>query len=274
MDPSALIFVALAVAWAAYLIPQALEHHEESARSRSIDRFSKGLRILARREPMSRHRSTLVTVADPVEAEPEPDPVLTPEEVRARLHARRRGAARAARRRRRVLDLLFVAAVAVAAVAIWEIVAWVWLAVPAGLVLVWLVVCRLAVRRQRRRRAVLLAAPAAETSSAGPLEVEELAHGVPQSDGAAPLETGVSAATRTEGPQDVQGWEMMPFVVPTYVVKEQVRRSVRTIELDSTGVWSSGRNDIDSALVRDSAAAAQTVRDEQDDECGERALGS
>ena len=45
MDPSALIFVALAVAWAVYLIPKALEHHEEGARTRTVERFSMTLRI-------------------------------------------------------------------------------------------------------------------------------------------------------------------------------------------------------------------------------------
>ena len=32
---SALIFVALAVAWAVYLVPKALKHHDEVARTRS-----------------------------------------------------------------------------------------------------------------------------------------------------------------------------------------------------------------------------------------------
>ena len=52
MDQSGLIFVALAVAWAAYLIPQALRHHDEAVRGRSIDRFSRSMRVLARREPV------------------------------------------------------------------------------------------------------------------------------------------------------------------------------------------------------------------------------
>ena len=63
MDPSALIFVALAVAWAVYLIPKALEHHEESARSRTVDRFSRTMRVLARREPVSRRNARLVAAS-------------------------------------------------------------------------------------------------------------------------------------------------------------------------------------------------------------------
>ena len=53
MDLSGLIFVALAIAWAAYLIPKALRHHDDVVRGRSVDRFSQRMRVLARREPVS-----------------------------------------------------------------------------------------------------------------------------------------------------------------------------------------------------------------------------
>ncbi len=46
-------------------------------------------------------------------------------------------------------------------------------------------------------------------------------------------------------------WDPVPVTLPTYVTKEPAaRRSVRTIDLDSTGVWTSGRSEIDSALAR------------------------
>ena len=60
MDLSALIFVALAVAWAVYLIPKALKHHDEVQRSRSVDKFSHTMRVLARREPVDRRTARLV----------------------------------------------------------------------------------------------------------------------------------------------------------------------------------------------------------------------
>jgi len=50
----------LAVAWAVYLIPKALKHHDEVARTRSIDRFSTAMRVLARREPVNRRDTRLV----------------------------------------------------------------------------------------------------------------------------------------------------------------------------------------------------------------------
>ena len=60
MDLSGLIFVALAVAWAAYLIPKALRHHDDVVRGRSVDRFSQSMRVLARREPVSARMARLV----------------------------------------------------------------------------------------------------------------------------------------------------------------------------------------------------------------------
>ena len=52
--------LALAIAWAAYLVPKALRYHEDGARSRSIDGFSHRLRVLARREPVDAKRARLV----------------------------------------------------------------------------------------------------------------------------------------------------------------------------------------------------------------------
>ena len=71
------------------------------------------------------------------------------------------------------------------------------------------------------------------------------------------------------GAPDPDSWDPVPVTLPTYVSKPVASRSVRTIDLDSTGVWTSGRSEADSALVRDSAPVEpETGSDEQ------RALGS
>jgi hypothetical protein len=53
---------------------------------------------------------------------------------------------------------------------------------------------------------------------------------------------------------------------------------VRTIDLDATGVWTSGRTEADSALAReaDAAEAADRVRRRvsRKDESGDQAVGS
>ena len=61
-------------------------------------------------------------------------------------------------------------------------------------------------------------------------------------------------------------WDPLPVTLPTYVSKPAAaRRTVRTIDLDATGVWSSGRSESDSALAReadeaDRAAAGRARR--------------
>ena len=58
-----------------------------------------------------------------------------------------------------------------------------------------------------------------------------------------------------------RAWDMVPTTLPTYVSKAPaVRRTVQTIDLDSTGVWSSGRNDDDSALAREAEESERSAR--------------
>ena len=122
----------LAVAWAVYLIPKALKHHDEVARTRSIDRFSTAMRVLARREPVNRRDARLVVTparaaanprvlaptrpaaASPSTAARAPVAVtvaVRPAVSRGRLEARRTAARAAARRRRHILTFLLLCAV-------------------------------------------------------------------------------------------------------------------------------------------------------------------
>ena len=261
MDPSALIFVALAVAWAVYLIPKALEHHEESARTRTVERFSKTMRVLARREPINRRKARLVTpasagsspdrvAADRTSSRPVPGPArLTPDQLRAR----RRAAARAAKRRLRVVSLILVGNLAVAGVAALNAVDWAWCAVPVGLLVAWLIACRLMVKRER---ADLPAARIpAEAPAQAPKDVtEEIA------------KVDASPPGDPQPQRDPDAWDPVSVPLPTYVSKPVAKRSVSTIDLDSTGVWSSGRSESDSLLAREadaeraSSAAAEKRR--------------
>src|SRR5690349_12405675 len=104
------------MAWAAYLVPLALRHHDDAARSRTVDGFSHRLRVLARREPVDTKSARLVTPGKPapvVETPVAPVVDATP----AQLRARRAAAARATKRRRTVLALLLLANLAVVVVA-------------------------------------------------------------------------------------------------------------------------------------------------------------
>jgi hypothetical protein len=271
VDLSGLIFVALAVAWAAYLIPKALRHHDDVERGRSIDRFSHGMRVLARREPVSARKARLVETHTrtastgvtrtslPTDAPATPAPPSADEQYAARRAATHK----ATRRRQRVLAVLLLAIVGVLGAAATGRAAWTYAAAPAALLVFWLVACRLMVRKEHAWE------PVAETyavPSSGPaVETTE-----------APAET--DHAQDTAGDRDPGLWDPVPVTLPTYVSKPPARRAVRTIDLDATGVWTSGRSESDSALAReaDAAQAADRVRRRatRKDQTGEEAVGS
>ncbi len=258
MDLSALIFVALAVAWAVYLIPRALRQHEEAATRRPVESFSHRMRVLARREPVDRKNARLVVTpgkpAPVIEADPLPLS-LTPAQRRARALRSRK----AARRRRRVLlSLLFLVAVAVG-LTVAAITPWWAVAAAGGAVIGWLVLCRVMVRRE------IAVAPGARL----PVHLEPEPEQVEADDTdeisavrAEVVEADVVA--EPESPTDppaADGWDPVPHTLPTYTQKAAApRRTVRTIDLDSTGVWTSGRTDADSAIAREAEAADKAAR--------------
>ncbi len=260
MDLSGLIFVALAVAWAAYLIPKALRHHDDVVRGRSIDRFSHSMRVLARREPVSARMARLVvTPAKPTTASAvTAPPAASPEEQDA---VRRASTHRATQRRRRVLGLLLLTLAGAVVTAALGRLGWTYAVIPGGLLVAWLVACRLMVRRER----------AWQPSTFSDVE-DDAVDEVQESD------TPQPPVDTSTPPRDPKLWDPVPVTLPTYVSKPPARRTVRTIDLDATGVWTSGRTEADSALAReaDAAEAADRVRRRvsRKDDSGEEAVGS
>jgi len=259
VDPSALIFVALAVAWAVYLVPKALEHHDESLRSRTVSTFSHTMRVLARREPDG--RSARLVAGAPAA----PKPVAA---VSAKRASRSRSAAA---RRRNVLALILLANIGVGVAVGLGRLGWYWPAVPGALLVAWLIACRLMVRRERAVSARAVARPRTESQYAGPTAADGSEVDVevaPQLGQVELLDDGTA-----DIPVVVEGsWEPVEVPLPTYVSKPPAaRRTVRTIDLDATGVWSSGRSESDSALAREADAARRSARDEQ---AQRRATGS
>ena len=263
MDLSALIFVALAVAWAVYLIPKALRHHDDVVRSRSVERFSHTMRVLARREPVNRRDARLVVT--PARAKSTP---MVSTKGRGRVELDRRESVRQATRRRRVvLGLVLLANAAVITVASFALIDWWYDAIPAGLLVAWLVACRLMVRRERSTRHPL------RRTAPGPALDHQVAEPAPAE---APVEAWDDTPTgQTPAIADPSLWDPMPVTLPTYVGKPAAeRRSVRTIDLDSTGVWTSGRTEADARIARDADEAARAARAERTDDEGRRAVGS
>ena len=165
VELSGLIFVALALVWAVVLLPKALRQHDEVAQTRSVDRVSDSMRVLARREVVSEREARLVRTpprapapkVEPVPAAPVPTEARVPrapmseDRVRTRIAAQRQAAAAAARRRRSILLLLVVVGVGVGvAAALGQLPLWA-VAIPVVLTVGFLVLARVLVRRERAR---------------------------------------------------------------------------------------------------------------------------
>jgi hypothetical protein len=266
---SALIFVIVAVAWAVYLVPKALEHHDESLRSRTVSTFSHSMRVLARREAVTGGKARLVPGASAATAAAGRTAATAAKPTAATPTTRQRRSAAA--RRRTVLTVLLLVTVAVAGAAALGRIPWYCLAAPVALLVAWLVACRLMVRRERavRRPVPIRHETAVADDAAGEQAESALVVDEDGAEVAQPLEldetTGIPAVATGR-------WDPVDVPLPTYVSKPPaVRRTVRTIDLDSTGVWSSGRSESDSALAREAEAARRDAREEQSEQ---RATGS
>ena len=316
MDLSGIIFVVLAVAWAVYLIPKALRHHDEVSRTRSIDRFSTAIRVLARREPVSRRDARLVvtprrTAGNPRVLAPTRAVVTSPVESSvvvtvkpavppARIEARRKAARAAARRRRHILTFLLLCTAGTSAAAYLGYAPWWSVAIPGGLTLAYLVLCRTQVRRESLHDFDLLDERPAQTGDetvvprrAVRVEAQDGTPRTPAAPGvavaAAVDENDVSEFDDTEDtvgidvalleaiviPTEDGGtlWDPLPVTLPTYVTKPKARRTVRTIDLGEPGTWTSGHTAEDTQIV--AKAKADDVETKAGDEGGQqRAVGS
>jgi hypothetical protein len=283
------------VAWAVYLIPKALKHHDEVARTRSIDRFSTAMRVLARREPVSGRDARLVvaparSVDNPrvlVPSATAPVEQDAPRPAAPRPSVQRAAARAAARRRRHILGFLLLADVVVAVLAGLAVVPWWAEAVPVGLTVLYLVLCRTQVRRERTAGWDLeLAdsldheAPAPRVRRAARVEaqdgvrrtsvVAEAADLDDTVDFAAPLVDAVAVTTDDGGSL----WDPLPMTLPTYVTKPKARRTVRTIDLNEPDTWTSGHSEQDSRLVAETAAQAAEAEAEVLEVEQRRAVGT
>lgn len=257
VDLSGLIFVALALVWALVLIPKALHNHDDAARTRSVDHTSDDARVLTRR----------TTPAAPTPAAPAP-----PARDLGIARQRQRTAARAAaRRRRRVLAVLLAATAVVAGTTVAGLTL-VWApAIPATLVVSFLALARVLVRREHATWDTLVA-------ELGPRDdaEDEAEQPQPELTVVARNDQGVAVVSDQEDTSslDVSSlrashlWDPLPMTLPTYVDKPRATRSVRTIDLQGAGVASSGHDAAASALVAEAATAGQQEPPEQ------RAVGS
>lgn len=242
MGTTGLIYVAIVAAWAAYLVPMWLRRHDEASRAKSVERYSSAMRVLARQtDDLDRARY----VVRPQGATVETPRVIPPPPKRSGASGASRRARRvAAMRRRRVLSMLTLSLLSVTALASFAIVPWWSVAIPGGLILLFLVVARVQVRKMRRQDRQRVETARASRKAAR-VDVA-YAYGPPPADSEPTVEVKLPAPPVAEpvapNPAAEGLWDPVPVTLPTYVHKEKAPdRTVRTVNLSGPEVFSSAR---------------------------------
>jgi len=305
-----LIFAAVVIAWAVFLVPWALRRYDEATRARSVDKFSKAMRLLGRGQPAEPEPMTeeeLNAEADAIAARQTVRPEPTVEAPVEPAHRPTREAARAAaQRRRRVLLMLLGATGLVAALAVSPLLpAWS-VFIPVALIVAFLALCRWQVRREDEstwdvRRASEdayesdEASPSADSASAD--SASDSSASDKDSDGSArrhavqrhaveadatPVgdedlaeSTSVAVTVSTEDGRSL--WDPLPVTLPTYVAKAKATRTVRTIDLGQPDAWTSGHVEGEQTVLPSETTASGADSDPSSDadagEAHRRAVG-
>ena len=258
------LIVAFVVAiWAAYFVPLVLRRYDEASTSSSLEDLSPLSRTINRptAESAKVDAPEPTPAVDEAASETDADPAPSP-----RPRVTRSAARRAARRRRRTLLTLLAATAIVGGVVGFRVIP-IWsVAIPAGLVLAWLVACRLQVRQESSvsTRQVKKAKKPKKSKRSGWIteaksassvddestvivsgQVEDVNPGRRHVMESTPLESDaldeqlVIAAPSVATSGDLV-WDPLPVTVPTYVTKPRAGRTVRTIDFAQPGAWTSG----------------------------------
>lgn len=230
MGTTGLIFAAIAIAWLAYLVPHFVRRREgePDVEGEHVDPFSDSVRIL-------RHGTAPLLDQDLTELRE--FEVSTPVTRCAAVADLRRLERVAASRRRRVLSALFAVLCGVISVASVGWLPWWSVAVPGGLVLLFVVVSRVSVRAMRRdldaRYVAISRGSDEKTVLISRKDVESRDR-----------KTRKAAKKDAETDNKPGLWDPLPITVPTYVSKPLAPRTVRTIDLSAPDVTSSGRQSV------------------------------
>jgi hypothetical protein len=257
-----LIFAGIAIAWLAYLVPHFVRRREgePDLEREAVDPFSDSVRIL---------RHGTAPLLDQDLAELREFEVSTPVTRRAAVTDLRRLERVAASRRRRVLSALFAILCAVISVCSMSWLPWWTVAVPGGLVLLFVVVSRVSVRAMRRdldARYVAICRGSDEKTilisrkdAAGDKDKKSKDKKVKAKD-----------AKDTDGKPGL--WDPLPITVPTYVSKPLAPRTVRTIDLSGPDVTSSGRQSV--PVTADAPEVGAEVSEAQERDGGSQAASA
>jgi hypothetical protein len=307
VSASGLIYAAIAIMWAAVLIPMWLRNHESASENRSAERFGQAMRVLSRKDapPPADEDTGDGYRSEPTRAPREP---ARPRQespggpsaaqrfrstVRARVKQRRTRPKRPpltlVQRRARTLGVLVGLTAAFALLAVIAPVPW-W--APAPFVLLtsaFVVHLRIqALAKQRRRTPGQGRVPSAVAGDAAPggqprtvataAEPAASETGVVQGPSRAVVVERKGDRSRSADPAaevapdeaDGEAWRPNPLPLPTYVTAPKAVRPIKVIDLTTPGAWSSGRL-IDDDVADEDLLAAQVAEEELDALIGEQA---
>ncbi len=285
MSGSGLIYAAIAIMWAAVLIPMWLRNHDTATENRSAERFGQAMRVLSRKEQDENdHMNTAdddqgrQRDAKPVApATPEPRSVPTPTRsdrptTARRPQPRQRPQRSMAQRRARTLGVLAGLLLVLAIAAVATPVPW-WAPLPvAALVVAFVVHLRVQALQQQRRRSSTTRGSVGrprrgQTDSPEQRVATSEARVSAGSSKALVVET---KGTRSEADVAVDGsaddtetWRPNPLPLPTYVTAPKAVRPIKVIDLTTPGAWTSGRF-LEDDLTDEDLLAAEIAGDELD----------
>jgi hypothetical protein len=225
-----LIYVAIIAVWAVVLVPAWLRRHDHLDSSRSVDRFSRSLQALSKRDsvlgiplpvPESAQGETRRSASPGEDVAPEVFTVSRQDlsAVRSRMTGLASGAssraasASAAARRRVVLGILAAGLLVVAGLVVGGVLLPIALVVPAGLIVAFVTAARHQVRTAQQRRETHGARVPATQAASAPVHRRVVA--------------GQTGAT----------WEARPATLPTYVTAPPAAEFPRVIDTATPGAW-------------------------------------
>jgi hypothetical protein len=267
------LIVAFVVAiWAAYFVPLVLRRYDEASTSSSLEDLSPLSRVITPPSAASEEAKTPepTPAVDEPTSETDADTAPPP---RPRVSAS--AARRAARRRRRTLLTLLAATAIVGGLVGFRVVP-IWsIAIPVGLVLAWLVACRVQVRHERGIARKKRPAKASKSESTDQTDDEATVVVSGQAEDVNPARRHVMESTPLEvDALDEQlviaapsvattgelVWDPLPVTIPTYVTKPRAGRTVRTIDFAQPGAWTSGHVEGEDVELPSATTASKQTR--------------
>lgn len=267
MSGAGLIYAAIAIMWAAVLIPMWLRNHESASESRSAERFGQAMRVLSRKEQSAADDEADTRRVERAETRPVERPAapMPAREARApRRASRQRHQRTLVQRRARTLAVMTGLTLLLGLVAAVTPLPW-WTPIPVATLLVAFVVhLRIqALQTQNRRlgQARRSAEPVAVPAPEPPFE--RSASGFVSGPSRAVVVETKGAHTAEVTFDAAQTWRPNELPLPTYVTAPKAIRPIKVIDLTTPGAWSSGRL-LDDGVSEEDLLAAEVADAELD----------